>query len=166
MKIGAFFTAILAGLIFWGSAWAQNKNLDIALTPIANTKTDWEFRLSGKLNFNPEDGIVIQIPGEMMIVPISVSVNGKKMWMQNLLTVPEKDSVIAWQIVPEGLMLLFKRGLIRQGDQLNLLCIANLLKKDLTNKTVYLKKIVSKPDGLKVSTQPLASGTIPSIPNR
>ena len=166
MKLASFLHVFLMVILLSGSVLAQNKELSISLKPLSNTKTDWEFSLEAQLNFSPENGIVLQVPGELMVVPVSITVNDRKFWMQNLLTVPEKDSVVAWQIVPEGLMLLFKKGVIRQGDKIRLVCIANILKKEFKSNTVYLKKIVSRPDGLKVSTQPLASGTLPAIPNR
>ncbi len=166
MKLARFFHIFVVILWLMGNVLAQNNDLNISLKPLSNAKTDWEFTLEAQLSFTPENGIVFQVPVELMVVPVSITVNGNKFWMQNLLTVPEKDSVVAWQIVPEGLMLLFKKGIIRRGDKIKLVCIANILKKKFKSNKVFLKKIVFRPDGLKVSSQPLASGTLPAIPNR
>lgn len=159
------FAGIL--LIFVVSGlFGQQADVQLNLTPLSQTESDWEFELSVDFNFTPVSGLAVVVPEDVMLVPVSLKINNKRMWLQNLQFAPEPDSVVAWQRIADGLMFIYKQGMIQARDRMELKCISSLLKMPLEDRKVQLKEVVSQTDGLKVSNQIIASGEIPAVSSR
>lgn len=164
---GRFTSLIIFTLLLgFGGLLAQSDVLKVNAQPIPDSKSDLELVFDLNLPSAPSNGLVIELPEEVMAIPVSVQINGKQMWLQNLTSVPKRDSVIAWQIIPKGLMLLFKEGLVGAGTNLRVTCITSTLKSTRTPREVKIKNIISQSDGIKVSNQTMATGIIPSMTNR
>lgn len=146
-------------------ALAQQTGASIDITPIPESDSDWEFNLNLDLTSSLSNGILLETPQEVMLIPISLRINQEEMWLQNILSVPDRDSVIAWQNMPQGIMLIAKSDLLNSGDNIQLKCMANIQDSELEQAEIRLKEVVSQTDGLKVSTNVFSSVQIPSIGN-
>ncbi len=163
MKIVRFSLFIV--LVFLLELFAQNNDLQVTVKPISGSEVDWEVELSTVLPISPARGFVLEIPEEIVPIPVAVRANGKDLWLQNIASVPERDSVIAWQTVNSGIMFLYRDRLLQAGDRLTIKFIASVFKTPKENK-ITIKEIVSRNDGLKVSNRGFVTGSIPSFSNR
>jgi len=146
--------------------YAQQAEVGVRIDPIPQTTSDWECDLTLNLNIAPANGILVEMPKEIVLIPVSLEINKKQVWLQNSFSEPVRDSVVAWQKVPEGIMLFFEENLLKSSDELHIKCVGNILKTPLVKNQVNFKEIVAGSDGNKVSDQVFASGIIPSISNR
>ena len=160
------YSALLI-ILFWSiSLFAQQNEIELALNPLPGTQSDWEFQLSLDFKISPANGLVIELPDEIKLIPVSIKINGAEVWLQNIITVPERDSVIAWQTVSEGIILLYKKKLVQSGDMFTMKCMATINELPLKQARVRIKEVVWQSDNLKISDQAFATGTIPRIPKR
>jgi len=164
MKIVRFSLFIV--LIFILELFAQSNDIQVKIRSIPGSEVDWEFELSVVLPVSPSQGFILEIPEEIVPIPVAVRANEKDLWLQNISSIPERDSVIAWQTVNNGIMFLFRDKLLQAGDRLVIKFMATVLKTPEGNKKITMKEIVSRNDGLEVSNREFVSGSIPSISNR
>lgn len=161
MRFSLFFILISTfGLL------AQSSDIQVKVNPISDSRVDWEIELSVILPISPSQGFVLEIPEEIVPIPVRVRINEKELWLRNIGSVPARDSVVAWQTVDTGVMFLFKNRLLKSGDRLVIKFITSVLKTPTVNNKIVLKEIVSRDDGLKVANRAFASGAIPSLSNR
>ncbi len=162
-KIFAFSLLLL---LFSLPVFAQPGNLAIRMNPLPNTPYDWELTFDFVAPVNADGAFVLQLPEGLLPVPFTVKINGNTLWLQNLLTVPEDDSVIAWQFIPEGLLLLFKPGVLKQGDRVEINCLLTVKEPDKEPKEVTLKAVKWSAGKVQIDNRVLASGMIPAFANR
>ena len=155
------FIVLIATQIF-----AQAEKLQISVNSNAENEPTLEFALAWNMNFNPTDGLKIETSPEIYLVPKSLLVNGKSMWLQNLSTIPEQDSVITWQSSPNGIILLFREDLIKNGDQLNINCNGSMKTGGEEQHSIQIKDVEWSSGNLEVSEQSFVNGPIPATPNR
>ena len=146
--------------------FSQQTNLTINLNPMPNTTRDYAIEINLVLPITPADGVAIEVPQEISIIPVALSLNDSQLWLQNILSIPSQDSVVAWQMVPEGIMMVFKNGLFKTGDEIKLQCISTMQNLDFSQNLVTAKEIVSQTDGLRVTDEGFASGSVPPISNQ
>jgi len=146
--------------------FGQQNRAKISLLPIPGSDREWEFNLNIDLPITPADGIVLEVPAGVALIPIAVQIDKRDVYLQNILAVPRRDSVIAWQRVSAGLLLLCRKNLLNAGKNFSLKCISTGMDLPLDGRKVNLKEIVSKPDGIKISNRVFATGTIPLPSNR
>jgi len=153
--------------IFWSTLLpAQTGDINTALNRMSDSSPDWELSLTINLNFEPANGLTFQLPAGIEIIPVSIRVNGKEMWMQNKLAVPNRDSVITWDFTAQGLSIFFRNGLLKNGDVLAITCHASIPKTDNFPATVSLKEASLSDTGINLSEQNFARGTISLISNQ
>ncbi len=155
------FIVIIATQMF-----AQANRLQISVNSNAENEPTLEFALAWDMNFNPTNGLKIETSQEIYLVPKSLMVNGKGMWLQNLTTIPEQDSVITWQSSPNGIILLFREDLIKNGDQLNINCNGSMKAGGEEPHGIYIKDVEWRSGNIEVSEQSFVNGSIPATPNR
>lgn len=146
--------------------FGQQNRAAISLLPIPGSDGEWEFNLNVDLPIAPANGFVLEIPEGVELIPIAMQINKHDVYLQNILTIPQRDSVIAWQRVSTGLLLLCRKNLLDAGENFSLKCISTGVDLPLDVRRVNLKEIISKPDGIKISNRVFATGTIPLPSNR
>ncbi len=165
MKI--FYSIFILFAFLFSELLAQSAtNLNVRLQPLQGTTSDWEFDLQLIFETTPANGVTIEVPKELSLIPVSVSVNNVALWLQNNLSLPTQDSVVAWQRVNAGIMLIFKNGLFKTGDRLNLHCIAGLSNSKFEINKVNIREIIWQNNSVTVSKNIFASGSLPQIPSR
>lgn len=143
--------------------FAQPGTLLLKMSPIANTNRDFDFELNLQLSITPANGISIELPDGISLVPVSAKLNGNNLWLRHLSTIPTQDSVVAWEAGPQDLKLFLKAGVLQSGDVLNLICRTTVRNSNLDQNNVVVKEILSLVNGTQVAEQGFASGAIPPI---
>lgn len=162
MKIYKLVTIILI-TIFSSNGWTQTTDARVDLNPISGTESDWNFNISVGLSRTPGIGLVIEIPEEIVVIPASIKINGRQVWLQNSTEAPQQDSIVSWISLPNGLAFLFKNGLIRTGDNIDFEGIASVIKSTDTEKFLDIREVISQSEGITASDEILANGQIPPI---
>jgi hypothetical protein len=146
--------------------FSQQTNLSVNLNPIPNTTRDYTVEINLVLPITPADGVAIEAPQEISLIPVAISINESQLWLQNLSSIPSQDSVVAWQLVPQGMLMVFKNGLFKSGDEIKLRCISTMQNPDLSQNLFNAKEIISQTDGLRIANESFASGIMPQISNQ
>lgn len=157
---------IILSLLWATLSLAQTADIRTTLNQISDSGKDWELNFSLNLNFSPAEGFVLQLPEKILLVPVSIQVNNKNMWLQKKTAIPDRDSVVTWEFTSQGLSLFFRNGSLKNGDALGIKCHASFSKTDIGQNTVELKEAFLTPSGIEVSDQNYASGTIPLTSNQ
>ncbi|GAB4378918.1 MAG: hypothetical protein Kow0042_27830 [Calditrichia bacterium] len=145
---------------------SQPSSLAIRLQNIPDTEGEWELRATLNLNQNLANGFVVQVSENMPMIPVTVRLNNRSVWLQNLLSVPQRDSVIAWQKVTDGIMFLCQDDFLKAGDVMEIIFMVSLNNSSQNESQMVLREIVNRADGVKVSNQSFVSGTIPAMSKR
>jgi hypothetical protein len=153
-------------LLLTYNLFSQGTNIAITFDPLSNSNRDFEFELTFRLPITPSDGIAIEHPQEISLIPVEITINDSKLWLKNSDTVALQDSVVAWQVIPSGIMIIFKNGLFNVGDELRLRCISAISSQNVAQSQVRVKEIVSQADGMQVASEIFASGSVPQISNQ
>lgn len=164
MKILYIFLLIFG--ILSQNLFSQQTNVSVNLNPLPNTTRDYAVEINFVLPLTPADGLVIEVPQEIFLIPVAISFNDLQLCLQNMLSVPSQDSVVAWQSVPEGIMMVLKNGLFKTEDQINLRCISTMQNPDLSQNLFTAREIFSQTDGFRIIDESFASGSVPPISNQ
>ncbi len=140
--------------------FAQTDRLQVSVQPLEGSETDREMTIDWQSDRQLASGILIQLPEGSRAVPMSVRVNDTEMWLKKGDSLPGQDSVVVWQMNPDGLVLLFDAGLIGSGDRLTVRCQAVFPEQTAESSTLRIRE-VSMQDGQVVSGDAdIASGSI------
>ena len=145
---------------------AQPGGIRVQSNPLPNTRFDWELKFDFEVPNAVEGAFLLELPPDLQPVPVTVAVNGKQLWLQNLLSVPQGDSMVAWQLFPEGLLMLFKPGVLKQGDRVEINCLVTVKRAEEKTGEVALKAVIWSAGRVQIVNRALASGTIPAFTNR
>ena len=137
---------------------AQSNPLQIELTPL---QSDVQVNLSWRSTVRPA-GLLLNVPVEVQLVPISIEIDNRPVWLKNDPAVPELDSVISWQSTPEGLVLLFREGLLNNGSVLEVRCHSNLASGQGDSAVVQLRTVQVTSGGIESASSIISSGMIPA----
>jgi hypothetical protein len=132
---------------------------------VRNGDAEWRFNLEWDSNFQPTDGLEINIPETLILIPVSIQVNRNALWLQNAEVIPQQDSVISWQSAPGSIVLLFKSGLVKNGNQLTLIFNGSFLQKETRENIIQVKDVVWQSGTIEISDVVQATGTLPAFPN-
>lgn len=156
MKYRAF---ILIVLVFSSTIiFAQSNPLQIEL---ADLQADVQVNISWRTTLRPA-GLLITVPAEVQLVPISIALDNRPLWLLKDSAVPKRDSVIAWQTTPEGLILLFREGLVENNQMLKLNCHSNLANSQVGPVEVQIRAVQATDSGIETASPVLSSGIIPA----
>ncbi len=153
-------------LILSTSLIAQSNDLEVSLSPVAGTKADWDLNFSLNVNFPAGNGFSLQVPKGVMLIPVSLGINETEVWLQKANIISDHDSTVVWRSIADGLIFLYKDQLIKQGDRIQLKCIANIINTPLHTNEVTVSQVVRQADGFIAADQVSSSGLFPAIPNR
>lgn len=145
------------------AAAAPAQNMKVEMSPIPRTEVDWNVQLTIDLPVSRLDGVAILFPEKFAMVPVAVQLNDRNLYLQNLLSVPEPPGVVAWQRVPEGLMMLFSPDISATGARLLIKGIGTLSGKPGEESLIQVKEIRAQPEGLKVSNSIIAGAALPPL---
>jgi len=152
-------TFILMMLVFSSTViFAQSNPLQIELAAL---QADVQVNMSWRATLRPA-GLLIAFPSDVQLVPISMAIDNRSLWLLNDSAVPARDSVIAWQITPEGLILLFREGLIENNQVLELSCHSNLANGQMGPVEVQIRAVQVTESGIETSSPVISSGIIPA----
>lgn len=131
MKRLVLITAIFSQILL-----AQQNNLTIDLQPVKESKVNWEATLTVDALNGMQNGILIEVPAGLKMVPLTVRINQNEMFLQNIKEIPSKESVICWDLSPEGIILFFSDGRFNTGDRLIIKTMTTLIKKRIIQDAV------------------------------
>ncbi len=153
--------------IFWATLLpAQTGEISTVLNRMSDSTPDWELNLTVNLNFESVNGLSFQLPAGISVIPVSIQLNGREVWLQNKLAVPDRDSVITWDFTSQGLSFFFRNGLLKNGDVLAISCHASIPQTDNFPAAVVLKEASISDNSINLSERDYARGTIPLISNQ
>ncbi len=138
--------------------YAQSNPLQIELTPL---QSDVQVNLSWRSTVRPS-GLQLNVPVEVQLVPISIEVDNRAVWFKNDPAVPDLDSVISWQSTPEGLVLLFREGLLDNGSMLEVRCHSNLASGVGDSAVIQIRTVQVSSGGIESASAIISSGMIPA----
>ena len=131
MKRLVLITALFSQILL-----AQQNNLTIDLQPVAESKVNWEATLTFDALNGMQNGILIEVPAGLKMVPLTARINQNEMLLQNIKETPSKESVICWELSPEGIILFFRDGQFNAGDRLIIKTMTTLIKKRINQDAV------------------------------
>lgn len=101
---------------------AQDNSLQLTVNPMSDNATDYEVNFAWQATGSPQDGLAIQVPPAVKVVPQSVRVNDQELWLKKSLERPVQDSVVCWEEGEDGLLFFFAEGVIQNGTRLAIRC--------------------------------------------
>jgi hypothetical protein len=139
MKKLVLFTALFSQILF-----AQQNDLAIDLQPVADSAVNWETTLTLDGQTGMENGLLIELPSGIRMAPVNATINDNQLFLQNSIEISEKESVLSWELSPEGILLRFQDGQYNQGDQLVLKLMMSKIKKRFTeNPTINIRSVTN-----------------------
>ena len=137
---------------------AQSNPLQIELTPL---QSDVQVNLSWRSTVRPT-GLLLNVPAEVQLIPISIEIDNRSIWLKNDAAIPDRDSVVSWQSTPDGLVLLFQEGLLDNGTLLEVRCHSNLASGVGDSAMVQLRSVEVTSGGIESAPAIISSGMIPA----
>jgi hypothetical protein len=89
---------------------------------MSDNAMDYEVNFAWQATGSPQDGLAIQVPSAVKVVPQSVRVNDQELWLKKSLERPAQDSVVCWEEAEDGLLFFFAEGAIQSGTRLTIRC--------------------------------------------
>jgi hypothetical protein len=130
-----FLTAIFAQILF-----AQSNDLAVTLQPVSNSDVNWETTLTITGQSGLENGLLIELPAGVKMVPLNAQINQNTMFLQNINDVPTRESLICWNLNDDGLILFFSEGQFSSADQLVITTMTTQISKRIAdNPTINIK---------------------------
>lgn len=159
--------SILMSLLFCTQIFSQADQLQVSLNSKSNNETALDIQFTWSSNFAPTDGLVIESAQSMMLIPVSVQINGENIWLQNLSSLPENDSVITWQTSSNSLIFLLRNRMVQEGDVINVNCNGMINPEEgAADNVIFIKDITWRAGQIEISDQSYMSGNIPAVPNQ
>jgi len=143
--------------------FAQADNLTINVNRMSPQSADWEATFSWQSSLNLQNGLIFELSENMQVVPASVRVDDQEMWLKQGLEIPTNDSVVCWEVSPEGLILLFAENRINSGNRLAVRCHAAFTAAASDTATVQLREVRFRSGQAETQNSSLAEGIIPDI---
>ncbi|MEJ2051006.1 MAG: hypothetical protein P8Y60_14415 [Calditrichota bacterium] len=154
-------------LLVWVSlTYSQTGDINVTVNRMSDSGSDWELNFSVNLNFNPGSGLSFQLPAGISVIPVSIQLNGREMWLQKKMALPDRDSVLTWEFTAQSLSIFFRNGFLKNGDVLTVKCQARIQQTDSSPNTVILKEAFITVNGINLSDRDFGSGAIPVIANQ
>jgi hypothetical protein len=143
---------ILITTLFSTYLFAQQTNLTIEVQPVTDSGANWETTLSWSTQNAVETGVLFELPTGLKMVPLAVRINQNDMLLQNTSETPSDESVVSWDLSPQGIMLFFRPGQINSGDQIEVKTMSTLIKNHLDeNPTITMRAVQKNNQDLQIS---------------
>jgi len=131
-----FKKLVLITAVFSQFVFAQQNNLSVDVQPVSDSNINWETTLTLDARSGMENGLLIEIPSGLKMVLLSVRINQNEMFLQNTNETSSIESVISWDLSPEGVILLFQDGQFTTGDQIVMKTMTTRIKKNQKDDAV------------------------------
>jgi hypothetical protein len=147
MKKLVLLTAFLSQILF-----AQQNDLAIDLQPVSGSNINWETTLTLDAQSGMENGLLIELPAGIKMVPVIARINADDMYLQNKSETPSIEKLICWDLTAEGVVLYFQDGQFNSGDRLVIKTMTSQIKKQAAeNPTINIRTIVNRDQELQFS---------------
>jgi len=115
MKLSKYF--LLFSLFTAIAAFAQ-----VQMSVQENFSDGQNFELNMNLEFSeaPAVGFFIQLPADVKATPSRIQMGEQEFWLKNEKTIPVQSNVVHWNLEGDQLLFLFQRGIIVNGNRLNI----------------------------------------------
>lgn len=153
-------------LIYVTNSYAQTDilNITIANRPKTNFNFDLKFTINSPEEISP--GILIELPEGIKVVPVDISIDGKKFWLKNNSKIPEHNNIAFWYLTANGIVILFNSDQTLKNRTLEINCTAFLLNKELSgNSLVKIRKIEIVNENTTITNQIFIQEKLPVFKN-
>ncbi|MCK5454438.1 MAG: hypothetical protein KAJ16_08750, partial [Calditrichia bacterium] len=147
--------------LFITSLYAQSNDLVVNVSRMSEDTADLEATFSWQSSRNIQSGLVFTLSENMQAVPVSIRVDNREMWLKKGLETPANDTIICWDLAPEGLILLFSDGLISNNTSLDVRCHASFTRGRGDTATVEIREVTFRDGQSEINENPLANASIP-----
>jgi hypothetical protein len=149
-------TAIFSQIVI-----AQENNLTIDMKPVTDSNINWETTLILDAQNGMSNGVLIELPSGLKMVPLSARINQTEMLLQNTNEVPSIESVISWDLSSEGVILLFQDGQFNTGDRIEVKTMTTQIKRTAGEDIVVNFRSAEKNDStIKYSEEVKSSANL------
>ena len=143
---------VLIITLFSTYLFAQQTNLTIDVQPVTDSAANWETTMSFTMQNSVASGVLFELPTGLKMVPLSVRINQNDMLLQNTSDTPSRESVISWDLSPEGIMLFFRPGQVNSGDQVEVRTMSTVIKNHLDeNPTITMRTVQKNNQNVQIS---------------
>ena len=162
MKSLRLTIALILGTVL--SAWGQSTPIDISMERLAETGKDWNMIVTVDLSGPVNDGLALDLPNGIRVVPVSVQRNGEALWLKQSETAPELASTLTWFEDDSGRVVLrFTENRLTGGDQLVITCTANMKNAPTAESEVALKRLIRQGNRVQAGDETLGRRALPTI---
>jgi hypothetical protein len=163
MKFLPFILALLyTGVI---QLFAQNNNsFNISMERVAESKKDWNIVLTIELNESLRDGLALELPSRIKMVPTEVRLGNEKLWLKKSNDAPTLEQTLTWFEDDSGRILLrFTENRLNAGDRLIISCTTHMKQPPQEEARVALLRLDRVGEGVRTSEQIMDSRSLPTI---
>ena len=112
--------------------FAQQNMMTISTAKNSGSEIDWETTITINVTDEIQTGFRLSLPAALRLIPLSVQIDQKNLWLQNATVVSGVDSVVSWSLLTDGVVFQFNPDQLRPGDQLTIKTMTTLVRKGLT----------------------------------
>jgi len=162
MKSLPITIALLFGLCLAGRA--QSTVSEIRLDRTAGSQKDWTINVTIDLSENMRDGLALELPGRVKIIPVSVQLNDQPVWLKQSEEAPALENTLTWFEDDSGRVVLrFTEDRLRAGDRLVVECATHMKESPESGTELSLKRLTRQGQSVTAAEEPFVSRTLPTI---
>ena len=135
------------------------QNINAQLNQMPGETSDWQFQFEYQLTKDLSNGFFVEFSDSLKVYPVSIQINNHPFYLVNISSIPERDSVLAWQASDNGLMVICRSGVLKSGDVININCLSGAPKTENIAR-VNLREVTNTTDGPQIASQETVSGNI------
>ena len=159
-----FILVLLGSFLTLG--YSQDNSLQISASPMEGSASDFEITFTWPSASAAGDGVDLQLPAQVKVVPRSIRVNGQELWLKKSLEIPELPSVVCWAETDDGLQLFFAEGFLQGGANLEVRCHAGVAGSISDTSRATLRTVNLQGENPETSSAILTQGNFPAISNQ
>ena len=163
MKILLFMMALLfTGIL---QLFAQtNNSFNISMEPVADSKKEWNMVLTIELNESLRDGLALELPNLVKLVPMEVQLGNEKLWLKKGTDAPTLEQTLTWFEDDSGRVILrFTENRLSAGDRLVISCATQMKQPPKEESRVALMRLDRVGETVRSSDQVIDSLSLPTI---
>ena len=111
--------------------FAQQNLMTISTGQKSGSGVDWETTITINIADEIQAGFQLTLPAALRLIPLSVQINQKNLWLQNTTVVSAVDSVVSWNLLADGIVFQFNPDQLKSGDQLVITSMTVLRQKKI-----------------------------------
>jgi hypothetical protein len=163
MKILSSMMALLFMGVLQTSAQSNN-SFDISMEPLAESKKDWDMVLTIELNESLRDGLSLEFPNHVKMVPTAVQLGDEKLWLKKSTDAPIMEQTLTWFEDDSGRVILrFTENRLNAGDRLVISCATHIKQPSQEEARIVLMRLDREGERVRTSDQVMDSRSLPTI---